>query len=115
MNGLKLTLFQAGFVRDLVTFRCSRVCVTFLTSANVQCSGVLVSASKHSYSSTLSARRLCCLTDCCKSLCSVCSEFSSSCFMALSCWHQYHCAMLAPRRAPTVVLSNAQQTPQAPV
>ena len=63
MNGSKLTLFQAGYVRDLVTFWCSRVCVTFLTSANVQCSDVLVSASKHSYSSTLSVRRLCCLTD----------------------------------------------------
>ena len=112
MNGSKLTLFQAGYVRDLVTFRCSRVCVTFLTSANVQCSDVLVSASKHSYSSTLSARRLCCLTDWVlqASRCSVCSEFSSSCFMALSCWHQYHCAMVAPRRGAQQCSANSTST-----
>ena len=42
MNGLKLTVFQAGFVHNVITFKCFKVGVTF---PFVQCSGELVSPS----------------------------------------------------------------------
>ena len=90
---------------------CSRVCVTFLTSARVQCSAsVSKQATEHSYSSTLSAAFV--LPDCAArgAVAADCLPLLvlSSCFMALSCcWHQ--CGVVL------VALSNAHQAPLAPV